>query len=72
MYVTDASGSFVCVTSTVNGSVNNWQYGYMPGSDLLAAVEHQSLSTHKFYEPRRDLIAAVSNTWSGTLISSFA
>jgi RHS repeat-associated protein len=55
----------------VNSVVNNWQYSYLPGSHLIASVDHPSYSARKSYEPNRDLITTVSNTFGSVTISAF-
>ena len=60
-------------------------YLYEPGSDLVREVnghgyQDEWMAEYMYipdavrtvsYEPRRDLIAAVSNSWDGTLVSAF-
>ena len=70
-YGFDEYGRFGSVTSTVNSVVNNWQYGYLPGSHLIASVDHPSYSARKTYENSRDLITTVSNTFGSATISAF-
>ena len=70
-YGFDEFGRFAGVESTINNSVNNWQYNYLPGSHLIAGVTHPSYSARKTFEPNRDLITTVSNTFGTVTISSF-
>ena len=70
-YGFDEYGRFGSVTSTANSVVNNWQYSYLPGSHLMASVDHPTYSARKTYEPNRDLITTVSNKFGSTTISAF-
>ena len=70
-YGFDEYGRFGSVTSMVNGSVDNWQYNYLPGSHLIAGITQPTYSIRKTYEPHRDLITSVSNTFGTATISTF-
>jgi len=76
-YGFDEYGRFGSVTSTVNSVVNNWQYSYIPDSHLLKGyTATQPVSSFEFqvsksYEPNRDLITTVSNTFGTATISAF-
>jgi len=70
-YGFDKYGRFGGVTSKVNNVVNNWQYSYLPGSHLIASVDHPSYSARKTYENSRNLITTVSNTFGTATISAF-
>ena len=77
-YGYDAYGRFSSVQSAQSADTNLFTYSYLPGSHLLHGytatkpVSRFEFQVSKTYEPRRDLIASVSNTWDGTLVSAFA
>ena len=50
---------------------NIFQYAYVPGSDLLAGYTTDGFTRSVAYEPRRDLISAVSNLWGTSAISAY-
>ncbi len=71
-YAYDAYGRFHSVTSSIESTSSTYTYSCLPGSDLLSGLTASSgHSWSRTYEPHRDLIAAVSNTWNGALVSAF-
>jgi RHS repeat-associated protein len=72
-YAYDQYGRFSQVSNTQFQAT----YSYLPGSHLLAGytltdpVPNFQFQVSRSYEPHRDLIAAVSNTFGGTLVSAF-
>ena len=60
------------VASVSSGS-DRFSYGYLPGTDDVAGMESNfGLSWSRSFEPARDVLAAVSNVFSGRLVSAFA
>jgi RHS repeat-associated protein len=47
------------------------EYDYLPDTDLVYGYTSGNFSRSVSYEPHRDLIAAVTNTFSASLISAF-
>ncbi len=72
-YGYDAYARFASVSSSVQSVSAVANYSYLPGSDLIVqlATDSGPLTT-RTYEPNRDLITAVVNTFGGSNISSFA
>jgi RHS repeat-associated protein len=72
-YGYDSVGRFSSISSFVNFASFVVNYSYLPGSDLLMGYTNTSgLAVERVYEPHRDLLAAISNRWNGSLVSSFA
>ena len=74
-------GRFAVVSNTVGGALAAATYSYLPDSDLLSGFSTHVgppldgaplFSVSRAYEPNRDLIASISNTWNGTAIGNFA
>jgi RHS repeat-associated protein len=69
-YGFDEYGRFKSVQSVQSVATNLFTYNYLPGSHLVASVDHPSFSTRKSYENSRDLITTVSNTFGMATISA--
>jgi len=67
-YDYDSVGRFASVSSLVQSASSVVDYGYVPDSDLIASVQHPSHTSHRSYEPMRDLIAVVSNSTISTFV----
>lgn len=60
------------VASVSSGS-DRFSYGYLPGTDDVAGMESNfGLSWSRSFEPARDVLAVVSNVFSGRVVSAFA
>jgi RHS repeat-associated protein len=70
-YGFDEYGRFKSVQSAISADTNLFTYSYLQGSHLIASVNHPSFSARKTYEPNRDLITTVSNTFGTATISAF-
>ena len=70
-YGYDTYGRFAAVSSAVGSASSVANYAYVPGSRLVAGYTIGGLTRAVSYEPNRNLIASVTNTWNGALISSF-
>ncbi len=70
-YLYDTAGRLGTVTGLVSGVGRSFAYSYVPASHLVAGYDSGNLSVRRIYEPKRDLIVAVSNLWSGGAISTF-
>jgi RHS repeat-associated protein len=64
-------GQFSSVKSVKSAETNLFTYSYLPGSHLIASVDHPSYTARKTYENSRDLITTVSNTFGTATISAF-
>jgi RHS repeat-associated protein len=64
-------GSLSATTSHLTPTT--WNYAYIPGTDLLAGWSNNAgFAALRTFEPHRDLIAKVANTFHGQPIGSFA
>ena len=71
-YGYDAVGRFSSVSSSVQSVSSVGNYSYLPGSDLIQQLSvNGQLLTTKSYEPNRDLITSVVNTFGGNPVSRF-
>lgn len=66
-YSYDAFGRF----SSVVAGTNVFEFSRLPGTDLVSGYTSGDFSRAVAFEPHRDLIAAVTNSFDSTLISSF-
>ena len=83
-YIYDASGHFSAVEFDFNAEPQSRrvEYGYLPGTDLVTGYTSGDFSRSVSYEPHRERIAAVTNSFNSstynsstpplTIISSFA
>jgi RHS repeat-associated protein len=70
-YGYDAYGRFHSTSSSVFSAVSVANYSYLPNSHFLSGYTVGDFSRAVTFEHNRDLIAAVSNTFGGTLVSAF-
>ena len=67
-----ANGRFASVTNGRDANAKVFQYGYLPGSDLIATVTHPNgVVATKAYETQRDLVDYVENKLGETVISKY-
>jgi len=64
-------GQFLSLQSVTSTATNLFSYSYLSGSHLLSGVSMSSFAARKTYEPNRDLITSVSNTFDTATISAF-
>ena len=70
-YAYDAAGRFAAITSVVATVTNVATYAYVPNSRLLTGYTMGGFTRTVDYEPDRNLIASVVNTFGANLISRF-
>jgi RHS repeat-associated protein len=71
IYGFDEYGQFSSVKSVQSADTNLFTYSYLPGSHLISVISTPDFSARKTYEPSRDLITTVSNTFGTATISTF-
>jgi RHS repeat-associated protein len=70
-YSYDATGRFAAITSVVATVTNVATYAYVPNSRLLTGYTMGGFARTVDYEPDRNLIASVVNTFGTNLVSRF-
>ncbi len=66
------NGRFASVTNGRGANAKVFQYGYLPGSDLIETVTHPNgVVATKAYETQRDLVDYVENKHGETVISKY-
>jgi hypothetical protein len=73
-YGYSSDGRFGSVSATTSHlPPTTWNYTYLPGTDLLAGWSNSAgFTALRTFEPHRDLIASVANTFQGQPIGNFA
>ena len=77
IYSYDTNGRFSSVTSVHSQLTNQFYYSYLPDTSLISgktatsSVGNYVLDIGYSFEPNRNLITTVSNTWNSTAISAF-
>jgi len=66
-----ANGRFASVTANVGGAQHTAGYTYAADSDLVSGYQIGSLIRAVTYEPNRDLVDVVENTFNQTVLSKF-
>ncbi|MDD2230385.1 MAG: RHS repeat-associated core domain-containing protein [Candidatus Cloacimonetes bacterium] len=60
------------ITSIIGTETNTFTYTYLQGTDLVSGMSSDSgMQWSRHYEPERDLIIAVTNSWYATTTSAF-
>gem|GEM_PF-3983359 len=68
-YGYSSDGRFASLSNAATSAV---QYSYLPGSGLLTGYATSAgFGFQRTYEPHRDAIATISNTWNGAAIGNF-
>jgi YD repeat-containing protein len=70
-YAYDATGRFAAITSVVATVTNVATYAYLPNSRLLTGYSMGGFTRTVGYEPDRNLIASVVNTFGTNQVSRF-
>ena len=71
-YGFDAQGRFSTVSNNAAGAVGTATYSYVSGSDLVAGYTTDTpFSLMRVYEPNRNLIASITNSFGAVSLSRF-
>ncbi len=71
-YAYDTFGRFSAVTSDSLLATNNFSYSYLAGSPIISGMTASAgHAWTRSYEPNRNLITSITNSFNGNLISAF-
>ena len=71
-YSFDNLGRFAAVSNNMGGALRAATYSYVPGSDLVAGyVTGEGFSLMRSYEPNRNLIASITNSFGTVPLRRF-
>jgi len=71
-YNYDQVGRFSDLSNNVGGALSAATYSYVPGSDLILGYATDSgFAAARSYEPSRNLIASITNSFGGTQLRRF-
>ncbi|MCK9305330.1 MAG: hypothetical protein M0P27_08045, partial [Bacteroidales bacterium] len=72
IYGYDAFNRLSTITSIIGTETNTFTYTYLQGTDFVNAMSSDSgVQWSRYYESKRDLITAISNSWNAATISAF-